>query len=87
MIENIDYWLLVVVAAWIAWNLWTRERRERIDAGVRRAATVISLLVVAAGGVMIIWPTAIRGSNLGRGLLLVLAGLALLAYQRSGSTG
>lgn len=87
MIENIDYWLIVLAAAWIAWNLWTRERRERIDAGVRRAATLISLLLAAAGVVMIVWPTVIRGSDPGRGLLLVLVGLALLAYQRSGSTG
>jgi protein-S-isoprenylcysteine O-methyltransferase Ste14 len=87
VIENIDYWLLVVVAAWLAWNLWTRERRARIDAGVRRAAAVISLLLAATGVVMIVWPTVIPESERGRGLLLVLVGLALLAYQRSGSAG
>lgn len=84
MLRSVRYLALAFLTAWVVWNLFTRERRRRIDAGFQRAATVISLGFVAIGVVLLIQATLGAGGEAGQAVLIIAVGLGLMAYQRWG---
>lgn len=73
--------ILVLLMVWVVWNLFTRERRRRIDAGIQRAATVISLAFVAVGVAMLYRAMGGAGNGTVQALLLIAGGLAMIVYQ------
>ncbi len=84
MLRGLRYIALVLLFAWVVWNLWTRERRRRIDEGFRRAALLISLAFIAVGSVMFYRGMAGPGNSLSQAALMIIVGAGLMAYQRWG---
>lgn len=84
MLRGLRYIALILLFAWIVWNLWTRERRRRIDEGFRRAAVVISLAFVAAGVFLLYRALSGPGGDAGQALLMIAVGAAMMLYQQWG---
>lgn len=84
MLRIAKYVALVLLAVWVVWNLFTRERRQRIDTGVRRAAVIISLAFVGVGVVMLVRAMAGAGDRAGQAVLMIIIGLGLTVYQQWG---
>ncbi len=84
MLRAMRYVALALLAAWVVWNLWSRERRRRLDEGLQRAAIVISLAFVAIGVAMLFRATVGGNSGAGQALFILVVGLGLIAYQRWG---
>ncbi|MFQ5594287.1 MAG: hypothetical protein ACE5HA_09075 [Anaerolineae bacterium] len=78
------YVVLVLLAAWVVWYLWSRERRRRLDEGFQRAAIVISLAFVVVGAAIFVRAMIGTGQGAGQALFMIVVGLVLVAYQRWG---
>ncbi len=84
MLRGLRYIALALLFAWVVWNLWTRERRQRIDEGFRRAAVVISWAFVAAGVWMLYRAMSGPAGDVGQALLMIVVGAAMILYQQWG---